>query len=100
MRVLESAHKLIGGMWGDEGITRAQHAWTADPDIIRRLETGQACYLHRGGATFVQDARPTPSPLTLTAAPPRPAPGDHPLAPARPARARRGAGTSRAGQPG
>ena len=72
-RVLESAHKLIGATWGDEGTTRVQHAWTADPDIIRQLDTGQACYLHRGGATFVQVARPKPSPLSLTAAR-RPAP--------------------------
>ena len=71
-RVLESAHKLIGATWGEEGTTRMQHAWTADPDIIRALDTGQACYLHRGGATFVQVARPKPSPLNLPAA--RPAP--------------------------
>ena len=72
-RVLESAHKLIGGMWGEEGTTRTQHAWTADPDIIRHLDTGQACYIHRGGATYVQVARPKPSPLSLPAAR-RPAP--------------------------
>jgi hypothetical protein len=72
-RVLESAHKLIGGMWGEEGTTRTQHAWTADPDIIRHLDTGQACYIHRGGATYVQVARPKPSPLSLPAArPPSP----------------------------
>jgi hypothetical protein len=64
-RVLETAHKLIGNSWGDEGTTREQHAWTADPDLIRRLDTGQACYIHRGAATFVQVARPRPSPLTL-----------------------------------
>jgi hypothetical protein len=69
--VLETAHKLIGNAWGDEGTTREQHTWTADPDLIRRLEVGQACYLHRGAATFVQVARPRPSPLTLL---PPPAP--------------------------
>ena len=67
-RVLESAHKLIGATWGDEGTTRAQHAWVADPDLIRTLEAGQACYIRRGGATFVQVARPKPSPLSLPAA--------------------------------
>jgi hypothetical protein len=61
-RVLETAHKLIGNAWGDEGTTREQHAWTADPDIIRRLAVGQACYIQRGAATFVQVARPRPSP--------------------------------------
>jgi len=64
-RVLETAHRLIGGSWGDEGTTRIRHAWTADPDLIRRLDVGQACYIHRGAATFVQVARPKPSPLTL-----------------------------------
>ncbi len=67
-RMLESAHKLIGATWGDEGTTRAQHAWVADPDLIRTLEAGQACYIRRGGATFVQVARPKPSPLSLPAA--------------------------------
>ena len=68
-RVLETAHKLIGSAWGDEGTTRIQHAWTADPDLIRRLRTGQACYISHGTATFVQVARPRPSPLTLLPAP-------------------------------
>jgi hypothetical protein len=69
-RVLETAHKLIGNTRGDEGTTREQRAWTADPDLIRRLDTGQACYIHRGAATFVQVARPKPSPLTLAAGSP------------------------------
>jgi hypothetical protein len=68
-RVLETAHKLIGTAWGDEGTTRLQHAWTADPDLIRRLTTGQACYISHNSATFVQVARPKPSPLTLLPAP-------------------------------
>jgi hypothetical protein len=68
-RVLETAHKLVGATWGDEGTTREQRTWTADPELIRRLATGQACYIHRGAATFVQVARPKPSPLTLPAAP-------------------------------
>ena len=82
--MLESAHKLIGATWGDEGTTRVQHAWTADPGLIRRLGTGQACYIHHGGATFVQVARPKPSPLPLTTAPapsviiPPPAPPPEP----------------------
>jgi hypothetical protein len=42
-RVLETAHKLVGAAWGDEGTSRIQHAWTADPNLIRRLGTGQAC---------------------------------------------------------
>jgi hypothetical protein len=67
-RVLETAHKLVGATWGDEGTTREQRAWIADPELIRRLQVGQACYIHRGAATFVQVARPKASPLSLPAA--------------------------------
>jgi hypothetical protein len=73
-RVLETAHKLIGNTWGDEGSTRLQHTWTADPDLIRRLATGQACYITHGTATYVQVARPRPSPLTLLPPPQQPPP--------------------------
>jgi hypothetical protein len=72
--VLETAHKLIGNAWGDEGTTREQHAWTADPNLVRRLEVGQACYIQRGAATFVHIARPRPSPLTLLPPPAQPPP--------------------------
>jgi len=68
-RVLETARKVIGNAWGDEGTTREQRAWNADPELVRRLDVGQACYIHRGAATFVQVARPRPSPLTLLPAP-------------------------------
>ena len=71
-RVLETAHKVIGNAWGDEGTTREQRAWNADPELVRRLDVGQACYIHRGAATFVQVARPRPSPLTLLPPPPGP----------------------------
>ena len=67
-RVLQTAHRLAGYIWGDEGLTREQRAWVADPDLIRHLDVGQACYIHGGKATFVQVARPTPSPLSLMAA--------------------------------
>ena len=63
--MLETAHKLIGNAWGDEGTTREQRARIADPDLIRRLAVGQACDIHQGAATFIQVARPKPSPLTL-----------------------------------
>jgi hypothetical protein len=64
-RVLDTAHRLIGGSWGDDGTTRIRRGCVADPELIRRLQVGQACYIHRGAATFVQVARPKPSPLTL-----------------------------------
>ena len=69
-RVLETARRMVGATWGDEGTTREHRVWTADPEPIRRLDVGQACYIHRGAATFVQVARPKPSPLTLTAGSP------------------------------
>ncbi len=68
-RVLVTAHRLTGATWGDGGTTRQEREKVADPDLIRRLETGQACYIHRGAATFVQVARPKASPLSLPAAP-------------------------------
>ena len=96
--MLESAHKLIGATWGEEGTTRTQHAWIADPDLIRTLDTGQACYIHRGGATFVQVARPKPSPLSLPAAPVTLR--HHPAARTTRRRAGPAAGAPGAGEPG
>ncbi len=64
-RVLDTAQRLTGRPWPEEGTTRLQRAWAADPELVRRLGVGQACYIHRGSATFVQVARPKPSPLTL-----------------------------------
>ncbi len=64
-RVLQTAHEFVGATWGDRGTTREGRAWNADPDLIRRLQVGQACYIHRGAATFVQVARPVASPLGL-----------------------------------
>jgi len=72
-RVLESAHKLVGHAWGDEGTSRVQHAWVLDPDIARSLDVGQAAFIHHGGVTWVQVARPRPSPLQLPPPPPQPA---------------------------
>jgi hypothetical protein len=72
-RVIETATKVLGGVWGDEGSSRIQHAWTVDPGIARRLAVGQAAYIRAGGCTWVQIARPRPSPLPLPAPPPEPA---------------------------
>ena len=56
--------RVPGGL-AHEGTTRERRAWNADPELIRRLDVGQARYIHRGAATFVQVARPRPSPLSL-----------------------------------
>jgi hypothetical protein len=37
----------------------------ADPAIIRRLDTGQAAYIYRGGVTFVQIKRLVAAPAAL-----------------------------------
>jgi hypothetical protein len=73
-RVIETATKVIGGMWGDEGSSRVQHARTLVPDIARTLDVGQAAYLHKGGVTWTQIARPRPSPLPLPPPLPEPSP--------------------------
>ena len=40
-RVLQTAHELVGATWGDRGTTHQARAWTADPDLIRRLQSGR-----------------------------------------------------------
>ena len=56
-RVLETAHKLIGRAWGDEGTTREQRAWTADPDLVRRLQVGPGV-LHPARRGHLRPGRP------------------------------------------
>jgi hypothetical protein len=68
-QVIETATKVIGRMWGDEGSSRVQHAWTADPGIARRLDAGQAAWISGGACTWVQIARTRPSPLRRPAVP-------------------------------
>ncbi|MGH3394451.1 MAG: hypothetical protein ACRDPO_07150, partial [Streptosporangiaceae bacterium] len=82
-RIVETATKMLAGMWGDEGSSRVQHAFTADPGIARALATGQAGYIHAGGCTWTQIARPRPSPLPLPRPPARPSK----IIPAEPAQA-------------
>ena len=72
-RVLETAHKLIGNSWGDEGTTREQRAWTADPDLIRRLP-GRPGVLHPPRRRHLHPRRP-PGRLPAHPAPPARGPG-------------------------
>ena len=44
------------------------------PTSSAASKSGQACYIQRGAATFVQVARPKPSPLTLLPPPAAPDP--------------------------
>jgi hypothetical protein len=82
--VVETAHKLAGAAWGEDGTSRLQHAWTVNPDIVRSLAPGQAAWIHAGGCTWVQIARPRPGPLAITPTPalPAPPPGQPPAGPA------------------
>jgi hypothetical protein len=81
-RVIETAAKIVARNRGDEGTARIQHAFTADPGIARRLAVGQAGYIHRGGCTWVQIARPRPSAVPVPPGPVTVAPsrrgGDRP----------------------
>src|SRR5258708_17521629 len=69
-RGIETAPKVLGGVWGDEGSSRVQHAWNVAPGIARRLQVGQAAYIRAGGCTWIQVARPGPSPIPIAAPPP------------------------------
>ena len=74
-RVLETAHKLIGSAWGDEGTTREQRAWTADPDLVRRLDSRPGL-LHPPRRGHLRPGRPAQALPAHPAArrPPRPDP--------------------------
>jgi hypothetical protein len=77
-RVIETSAKITGHQWSDEGTSRIQHAFVADPGIARRLGTGQAGYIRSGGCTWVQVARPAvpaPSRVPVPPSPSPPAPG-------------------------
>ena len=47
------------GPWGDDGLSRTRLTPVLDGDLVRRLDVGQACYVHRGGVTFLQVKRLT-----------------------------------------
>ena len=73
---MDSTRQLTGRLrWSKTGTSRLQETPVADPDCIRRLDTGQVGYLHRGGVTFIQVKRLVASQAAL----PGPA---APLAPA------------------
>ena len=95
-RVLESAHKLIGATWGDEGTTRIQHAWTADPSLIRTL-ADRPGLLHPPRRRHLRPGRPAQT--IPAAAARRPGTlGHHP--PARPATRPRAGQPAGTGEPG
>ena len=60
-RIIETATKVIGGMWGDEGSSRVQHAWTVNPQIARR-PGDRAGRLHPRRGLHLGPDRPPPAP--------------------------------------
>src|SRR5262249_4537858 len=65
--------------WAHQGSSRLRDLPVADPDLIRRLDVGQAAYIYRGGVTYVQVKRLVagpaavgPTPVGATAAQPGP----------------------------
>jgi hypothetical protein len=72
-RILESSRKLLGPVTGDEGTSRVQHTWVADPDRVRQLRTGQACHIQHGTAAWTHITPAPAGPGTRTR-PPAPAP--------------------------
>lgn len=82
-RLLDTARSLAGpARWDETGTSRLALSPVLDPDLIRQLDVGQAAYIYRGGATFIQvkrlvarQAALTPPPPARTAAvPPQQAP--------------------------
>jgi hypothetical protein len=68
--VADTSRRVLGvALWSHEGSTRMRTAPVTDPAIIRRLDTGQAAYIYRGGVTFVQVKRLVAAPAALAAEP-------------------------------
>ena len=88
-----TSRRVLGAAsWGHQGTSHIQDELVADPAIIRRLDTGQAAYIYRGGVTFVQVKRLIAAPAALAgqnAATAGPSAG--PLATVHPAAAAQGA---------
>ena len=60
MPSVDTSRRFSGaGPWGDDGLSRTRLAPVLDGDLVRRLDVGQACYVYRGGVTFLQVKRLT-----------------------------------------
>jgi hypothetical protein len=94
-RLTDTARALAGhARWADTGTSALRPFAVLDPDLVRRLDVGQAAYVYRGGVTFVQVKRlvarqaaisgagvvpvPPPRPATETATAPDPVHGPGP----------------------
>jgi hypothetical protein len=70
----DSTRQLAGWLrWRRQGTSRLGQRAVADPDLVRRLDVGQAAYIYRGGVTYIQVKRlDAADPAAGTAAPPGP----------------------------
>jgi hypothetical protein len=57
-RLIDTARALAGGArWAPTGTSALRPFDVLDPDLVRRLDVGQAAYVYRGGVTYVQVKR-------------------------------------------
>jgi hypothetical protein len=60
MPSVDTSRRFAGaGPWGDDGLSRTRLTPVLDGGLVRRLDVGQACYVYRGGVTFLQVKRLT-----------------------------------------
>ena len=60
MPSVDTSRRFAGaGPWDDDGLSRTRLTPVLDGDLVRRLDVGQACYVYRGGVTFLQVKRLT-----------------------------------------
>jgi hypothetical protein len=63
---VDTTRRVLGvPLWSHEGSSRVRQTPVVDPDLIRSLDVGQAAYIYRGGATFVQVKRLVAAPAAL-----------------------------------
>jgi hypothetical protein len=66
----DTSRRVAGvASWDHQGSSRIRDTPVADPATIRRLDTGQAAYIHRGTVTFIQIKRLIAAPPALAAEP-------------------------------
>jgi hypothetical protein len=65
-QVMDTTRRLLGvPLWSHQGTSRMRLAPVVDPALIRALDVGQAAYIYRGGATYVQVKRLVAAPAAL-----------------------------------
>jgi len=66
----DTSRRVLGvALWAHQGSSRTRDEPVADPALIRRLDTGQAAYIYRGGVTYIQIKRLIATPPALPAQP-------------------------------